>query len=355
MRRIVAATLLMVTAARKSVRAFRGVDKPSSGQQPDAMLARKRWHGAGFGVLLLLALSTTSAESTCPPVAAQPTPAQLQTAIAGARDRGLLWRFEKDGRYGYLYGTVHIGKLEWAPGRLIRQAVAESELLALELDPFDPETVRRINAPQPAPEAPLLPPALLERLRAAAANLCVPWQDLQDRPPLIVALQLATLEARWLGLDPGYGSELVLTGMAKAMGREFTALETPEIQRRALLSGSPAAQAHLVERWVSDIESGKTRRVVRRLSEAWARGDLAALERYRDLCECDTDPIEWALFERTAFGRNARLAQGIADLHRSGKRVFAAVGVLHLVDFRGVPSLLAAHGFKVERVLFDGR
>ena len=50
--------------------------------------------------------------------------------------------------------------------------------------------------------------------------------------------------------------------------------------------------------------------------------------------------------------RNAPLADGIENQHRLGKRVFAAVGALHMTGPQGLPLLLAQRGFKVERVAF---
>ena len=65
-----------------------------------------------------------------------PTQDQLQDAARGARDRGALWRFEKDGRHGYLYGTIHIANLDWAmPGPTVGRALSEVETVAIEADP----------------------------------------------------------------------------------------------------------------------------------------------------------------------------------------------------------------------------
>ena len=66
-------------------------------------------------VLLLLALWAAplgAQPAACPPTVAMPTEVEMQAALQAARDRGALWRFEKDGRAGYLYGTIHVGKLE---------------------------------------------------------------------------------------------------------------------------------------------------------------------------------------------------------------------------------------------------
>jgi uncharacterized protein YbaP (TraB family) len=56
-----------------------------------------------------------------------------------ARDRGALWRHEKEGRLSYLYATVHVGKKEWVmPGPTIVRALREADVIAVELDVSDP-------------------------------------------------------------------------------------------------------------------------------------------------------------------------------------------------------------------------
>src|SRR5215510_6492911 len=152
-------------------------------------------------LLLLCALRTAGpgAAPACPSVATRPTLTQLQEAKRRARDRGVLWRFEKDGRHGYLYGTIHVGKLEWAmPGRVVDQALREADIIAMELDPADPSVAEGINAPQKAQEAPVVSTALWNRLRAQAASVCVPWETLHALPPLMILARLEMLEARWV-------------------------------------------------------------------------------------------------------------------------------------------------------------
>ena len=67
------------------------------------------------GVLALLLWATeATAQPACPPPPgdATATSSTVRQAIETARNRGVLWRFDKDGRHGYLYSTVHLGKLE---------------------------------------------------------------------------------------------------------------------------------------------------------------------------------------------------------------------------------------------------
>ena len=63
-----------------------------------------------------------------------PTPEQIQAAQRDARDRGFLWRISKDGRSSYLYGTLHVGKLDWAfPGPRLAEALRDTDALAVEI------------------------------------------------------------------------------------------------------------------------------------------------------------------------------------------------------------------------------
>src|SRR5688572_8346648 len=71
----------------------------------------------------------------CPPAAAMPDAGALAALAQQSRDRGLLWQLQKDGRTSWLYGTIHLGRLDHAvPGPRIRSALAASEIVALELD-----------------------------------------------------------------------------------------------------------------------------------------------------------------------------------------------------------------------------
>src|SRR5262245_1591195 len=88
-------------------------------------------------LLLSLALCALpfAAVWPCPPMDTKMLPSKLQEARRHAQDRGVLWRFAKEGHSGYLYGTLHVGKQEWTVlGRTVRQALEEVDILALELN-----------------------------------------------------------------------------------------------------------------------------------------------------------------------------------------------------------------------------
>lgn len=310
------------------------------------MLGPARLSGL-IGLLVSLALSTPalSAEPVCPPSATVPTPEALQEAARNAQDRGALWRFTKDGRHGYLYGTIHIANLDWAmPGPTVGKALRDAEVIAIEADPGDPATGAGMAAPQKSNEAPSLSPALLERLRERAARACEPWETLQTMPPLMIVTRLTLLDARWDGLHTDYSIEAVLAAFARKTGKSLALLETVATQRAAIVAGTPAEQAAEVERQLTTLESGEARQAMAAIANAWARGDLDTLRRLF------SPPDARATLERMAATRNPAIAARLDELHRGGQRVFAAAGILHMVGDGALQQLLTERGFTVERV-----
>jgi uncharacterized protein len=309
------------------------------------------------GTLLALAVAAqTQAPATggaCPPPLQPPTPEQVQAAQKAARDRGLLWKITRDGASSYLYGTVHVGKLEWAlPGPNLGAALGASDTIALEIDPTDPTLAARMTAP--AASAPALPAPLQQRLaqRLDAACLTPPLREHMARQhPMLRAVTLALLEARWEGLDVSYGQEMLLAGFGRATQRRIVSLETPESQLQTMLPDSARELHATIDSLLDQLDDGAVRRSVVRLGAAWERGDLALFEDYERWCECVRDDHDRALMRRLLDERNGPMAERIDALHREGRgRLFAAVGALHMVGPHGLPALLRARGFSVERI-----
>ncbi len=299
----------------------------------------------------LCALAQTAPKAApCPPQSRPPTQQQLLAAASNARDRGMLWRITRDGRSSYLYGSIHVGKLDWSfPGPQVRAALQATDTLALELDPGDPQIVARMRPPAGV-TTPTLSPALKERLARQADAACLPREVLAAQHPVMQALTLTVLAARWQGLEPGYAQELVLSGLARATQRRVVSLESPESQMAALIPRAAADARHMVAQLLDQLEQGVAQRGIARLSAAWERGDLADLADYESWCECITDDDDRQQMHRLLDERNPGLAAGIETLHREGHAVFAAVGALHMTGSKAVPLLLQQRGFGVERV-----
>ena len=288
----------------------------------------------------------------CPPTAREPSPEQLDALVRDARDHGFLWRITKDDRSSWLYGTVHVAKLDWMlPGPKTRAALAATDTIALEIDGLDADMQQRMTQNEPVPGAPPLADALQQRLLRLARAECLPESMLTALAPELQVAALTTLIGRREGIDPAYGIDLLLASMGRAAKRTVVSLESPELQLKTLRASSPAAAAELVATALDELESGRALRTLLRVAQIWADGDWEALAAYESWCDCVNTATDRAEMARLLDERNPGMADGIAALHASGKNVFAAVGSLHMIGPTGLPALMAQRGYRVERIV----
>lgn len=314
------------------------------------------WRAAAAALAFVLGsgavLADTRPDAHCPTPPTAPTTAQWQAAQREARDHGLLWRIRKHGRVSYLFGTIHVGTLAWSqPGPALARAMAQTDLLALELDLADAAIAAQLRKAQQAPAAEL-PAALRLRLDAQRAAACLPVDALQGLHPVLQVLTLTLLAAQQDGLDTAYAQEPMLAAAARAGGRPIVSLESVEQQLAALLPPDAAQVQALVADALEQLERRQAVPTLRRLAQAWADGDLAALQDYAQWCACADTEAQRALLRRLNDDRNAHLAERIDALHGQGRRVFAAVGALHMTGPQALPALLAQRGFEVQRIGF---
>lgn len=273
----------------------------------------------------------------------------MRQAQEQAKDRGYLWRIRRDGRDSYLYGTLHAGRPDWfALGPKVEASLFRTGVLALEINVTDPAVLAELRAATSgAPRA--LPADLMQSLRSAWAAECLPVADLDQGAPEVHATMLAVAKAQRAGLFPLYGAESVLLMRGLRAERPVVGLESVTTQLSALMARSDDEAATMVREMLDELQRPLASRSVERLARAWAHNDLEDLEAHADWCDCLNTPTERESYHRLVDGRNPGLADAIERLH-GRVSVFAAVGSLHMVGPQGLPRLMRAKGFVVERV-----
>jgi uncharacterized protein YbaP (TraB family) len=293
-------------------------------------------------------------DAPCPPDAVAPTQSEVLDGMHHAVDSGLLWKATKAGRTVYLYGTIHVAQLSWMyPGPQVMRAMLASDTIALELDPSDPDIISRLQkAILRRPDTPTLPDDLQRRLLAQMSAACVAPETLAAMRPEMQAVSVEVLEGRQFGLYAAYGIDNFVAGLGHGLKKPVRSLETPESQARLLVSDDPAETVRTVGELLDELEGGKGPQMLQRLAADWQRGDLDDLGAYASWCECLDTPQQRADFVKLVDERNPLMADKIARWHAEGKSLFVAVGTLHLIGRTGLPALLKARGFQVERVAF---
>jgi uncharacterized protein YbaP (TraB family) len=300
-----------------------------------------------------------SPTASAPAADCPPAPAVDAAAIAAAPavDRGLLWKVTRDGRSSWLYGTIHIARPAWLrPGPTVQGAIEAADTMGVELDVTDPDIVGRLaRALARGPRTPALPPALEARLDAQARAECLDPAALAGLRPEMRAVTIALLGGRRFGLDPAFAIDGALAAIGHRLGKAVRSIETPELQAALLVSDDPAEAARSVGEVLDEMAHADYAAQLPRLAGDWERGDFADLSAYARWCGCLETPDQRADFARLVDDRNVAMADWIARRHAEGHRVFAAVGSLHMVGDAGLPALLRARGFEVQRVDFAGK
>ncbi len=304
-------------------------------------------------VVLVLAalLGSAYAQDGCPAPDSAPTPSQLKELQKSAKDRGFLWRVTKDGRSSYLYGTIHVSKLEWAlPGPQLIQAIRQSDSIALELNPLDPQAMHQLSQGMLDTPAKPLPQALGARFARQAQVSCVPVAQLAPLRPEFQIVTLTVMALMKQGLSPAYGADLVLAGVASSSKKSVEAIESVEDQLRLMrLSSREEALAALDEGLVQ-LEDGTAQVLLAKLAQSWADSDYPTMSSYTSWCKCLNTAKERADLKRLLDDRNPAMAARIDTLHGDGRRIFAAVGALHMVGPEGLPALMERRGYTVQKV-----
>ena len=312
-------------------------------------------------MLLLLVMPSVvfsqSQQAECPPPPSDPTLEEVQAMLKASPDRGFLWRYDKDGHGGYLYGSIHVSRREWmVPGPNTIAALKASDVIALELDVLDPEIQRQlVGPPRSGRSSVVLPPTLQRRMDLLAERVCAPLDALSSLHPVMQLTTMAILQARFSNLEVGYGTEVFLSGFGRAAKKPIKSLETPELQMTALISDSDAFVLEAIGSGLALLEKGDQGKVTDRLVRTWATSNLSELERYEEWCECAVTETDRHYLRRLLDDRNPHLAAGIDQLSRDGRTVFAAVGSLHMIGPNSVPKLLEKMGYSIRRVTFEER
>lgn len=313
-----------------------------------------------LGVCLLAGTACAAAAPACPPDLQAPTAEQRDEAEAQARNRGFLWRLTKDGRVSHLYGTLHVGKLAWVfPGAVVREAFARSEVVALELDLQDPAIMEGVQKGLSVqPDAPPVPPDLARRLQAQVKVACLPDEArqalLSSYSPEMVLTTLIVLTARHDGLETAYAVDLMFGRMGRQAGKRVISLESPATQVALLSAASAEELREGLELGLKGLENQTVQRGMRRVARVWSESRYDELQRYTDWCECMDTPRQRDTMKKMLDDRNLEMAERIDALHADeGRRVFAAVGSLHMVGPMGLPALMARRGYQVERIDFS--
>jgi len=256
----------------------------------------------------------------------------------------------------YLFGSVHVMKpdVRWETAK-VKAALAESELLYLEIPDVDPEAMKAL---QPLAlqmgmdmEHPLSTKISKEDfalLDTAAKGMGMPGAaGFEPLRPWMVYTFLSVLPATKAGYAADSGIDAKLAAEAKAEKKPIKGFETGEQQLHFLADMPPAEQVEMLHKALIDLPKSESR--LDEMVGDWTRGDvdkIAAMEndemktKYPDL------------YEKLLVKRNQHFAEVLTGMLKDPATgtVFVTIGAAHLAGPDSVMTMLEKSGYRVARV-----
>ncbi len=266
--------------------------------------------------------------------------------------RPALWQIEKQGRRGWLFGTIHAVPHD---ARWLSPAIARAtdeadwlwlEVTGLETERRDPAIFNRLGQGTGLPPvAARLPAETRARLHTLIQQDPFFAHGLDGYKSWAAALLVNARGSAASGFSARNAGEAVLSRQFARAGKPQAGLETIAGQLGLFDRLTPADQTALLAQAID--EADDSQHLLAQAYGQWARGDMTALTRQFDKSLGQRPTLQAALVET----RNARWAAQIDSVvmrHRAAP--FIAVGAGHLVGPRSVQAYLEARGWTVRRV-----
>ena len=185
----------------------------------------------------------------------------------------------------------------------------------------------------------------MRQLSKAYAKDCLPL-NANNGSASLSTFPLWSTQAQRQELFWGYSPDVRLAQIAQRMNKPILALETSGEQIKALTPSSQAEFDQAFDATLNAFESGKMQTELAQLHKSWQQNDWPAIVKL----EQEMSASQPAFTARLVDQRNLLMVQKIDALHQEGKRVFVAVGALHMAGKAALPKLLQDRGYAVTQV-----
>ena len=306
----------------------------------------RRAAGAALGLSLA---SAVVLGAPLPARAQEAAPAPVAQTIPQTQGNGpVMWVVRDADSTIYLLGTVHVLRptTAWGTPRL-EAAFDSADQVYFEIDnPNDQAAllplIREHGVSPDRPLSHLLTTSELNKLQLAASAVGSGAAQMDVFRPWLAALTLSVAPLIEAGYDPSSGVELTLRARALANGQPVRGLETIDQQVRIMAGFSEPAQLAYLRATLKSFDEGPA--ALDRLVEAWAAGDVAAMNAIFSSEMSDSGP---EVYRSLLTDRNRQWAGQIQTLLDGEGVIFIAVGAAHLMGEGSVQEFLAQRGVTV--------
>jgi uncharacterized protein len=266
------------------------------------------------------------------------------------QSRGFIWRVERDGRIGWVVGSIHVLSKDYYPlPDAMQKAYLRAATLVEEIDLREaqsPEIVTLIGSlamyggaqtlkSELSPETYQM---LNDRLTTAGASI----EAFERMKPWFLTVTVMAAQLRSAGFDPALGLDRHFFDKYTRMGKQFRSLETAEEQLKMLSGLSPKVQEEMLRETMQTNDAILTQ--MDKVGKAWRTGDISALEQI--VLKPMKDQPE--VYASLVVNRNRNWMPKIESCLDDG-HCFVVVGAAHVVGPEGVLALLQQKGYSIHQ------
>lgn len=251
----------------------------------------------------------------------------------------------------YLFGTMHLlsDKADWQTP-VLKKAMAEASDVWFETEIAPDENAAmllfsRYGLDPANPLSKRLKPEVLTKVKAAFAAEDLPFERADIMRPWAAAMMISVMPAMKSGFSNEGGADATLDREAKAQGKTIKAFNSMEEQIRFLADLPAEVENQFLEDILSEADTDEDQSEA--MQQAWLDGDVNALG---PMILKEMKEQRPQLYSVLITGRNNQWVDMLTERMKGKGVTMVNVGALHMVGDEGLPALLAARGFRVERV-----
>ena len=279
---------------------------------------------------------------------AQAEPAAVATEAGG---QPAIWTIEKaNGATITLFGSVHLlpDGDSWRTKELAAAykaadvIVLETDLEAMKDSGLQAYLAKHALNPPGVTLTTLLTPEQKETVTKGAAVAGVSFSAMDGFRPWFAALQVSVAYAVSQGFSPDQGVDKTIEAEGKADGKAFDYFEKAREQLDLFIELDEKQQIDFLVLGAAEIMEKPD--ALKKLVDAWARGDVTAIDDLMNEGMEGSPEVAKALLE----DRNQRWVKKIQDFYMKDKNSYLIiVGAGHLAGDKGVPTMLRSAGIEV--------